>query len=60
MLCGVALKDALYFGAATSDRILIADHDIGSVPVYYLDKSDIGSHALELKPIEYLGLPGQN
>lgn len=58
LLDQIELKDGLYFGAATSDRILIADHDIG--PVYYLDKSDIGSHALELKPIEYLGLPGQN
>jgi len=58
LLDQIELKDGLYFGAATSDRILIAARDMG--PVYYLEKSDIGSHALELKPIEYLGLPGQN
>ena len=53
------MKNMQTIAAVTSDRIYFSD-DFRCPINCYLDKSDIGSHALELKPIEYLGLPGQN
>lgn len=50
----IDLKNGLNMAVAASDRIFFYDQNTGNIN-YYLDKSQIGSHALELIPVEMVG-----